>query len=193
MADEQIIPINIRANRRENEAVQMLASKLKASKSDVVRWCLPTPEIAAFFLNNKQLRPALSFRHVVTNGIRTYLQRTYEESTDAHFTRLRIPEEQRSAKGLQEGIARCLNEMQEHPEFPVAPWQVEQAEENVIFLGILYDAWLAAQAKEEPYSLLPVQTGMVGEDGKEHLDRPYWTVHWNGKPFYDPEQEQLQD
>jgi len=143
----------IRISDEQWESIHDLAAEVGMTAAQLLRDSVPDPAVLAWFVQNKQLDPSLTWHDVVTVAVRRYLNELYEKNLPAHLGRLGLKPETASVRAIAAARKRILTEMEKDAQCPCHD-QLEKAKEDSIYLGRLYEAWTKAKQGEKDYLLV---------------------------------------
>jgi hypothetical protein len=138
-------------------AITGLAGTFGVSAQEVIRRSLPEVAVSELFFRCKIFAPELRWDEVSDVGraaIREHLRSVYMAGLKEHLARLGVSLES-SADEVEAAKQRALGEMQADAAQPLDP-QIAKAQEDAIYLGILYDAWKRAQMSQPGYTIAQV-------------------------------------
>jgi hypothetical protein len=144
-------------------AITGLAGTFGVSAQEVMRRSLPDAAVSELFFRCRIFVPELRWDEVSDVGraaIREHLRCAYLAGFREHLARLGVTLES-SADEVEAARQRALDEMQADTTRPLDP-QIARAQEDSIYLGVLYDAWKRAQASQPGYTIAQVDTETVG-------------------------------
>jgi len=135
-------------------AVTGLAGTFGASAEEVIRRSLPDVAVSELFFRCKIFVPDLRWDAVSDVGraaIREHLRAAYMAGLQEHLARFGVSLES-SADEVEAAQKRALAELQADMDQPLEP-QIAKAQEDSIYLGVLYDAWKHAKAGTPGYTI----------------------------------------
>jgi hypothetical protein len=138
-------------------AITGLAGTFGVSAEEVIRRSLPDVAVSELFFRCKIFVPDLRWDEVADVGraaIREHLQTAYMAGLKEHLARLGVSLES-SADEVEAAQKRALDELQTDAAQPLEP-QIARAQEDSIYLGVLYDAWKRAKAGQPGYTITQV-------------------------------------
>jgi hypothetical protein len=131
-----------------------LAGTFGVSAEEVIRRSLPDEPVIGLFFQCKDYVPELRWDQVAEVGraaIREHLRRQYRQGLEAHLARLGVTLES-TADEVEAARRHALEEMQADTARAPQP-QLARAQEDAVYLGVLYDAWKRARAGEPGYTI----------------------------------------
>jgi hypothetical protein len=149
------------------------AGMLGISAADYVRRCALPPSVVDFYVQNQRLGLSLDWQATVLTAVRKFLQERFEENLPAHLARIGLTPETFSPKKADEAVKRILAELRADPQCPCDD-QMERAENDTVFLGLLYHAWQKAKSGEPGYAILNSTPGAPA-------DKARWVVYIHGQ------------
>jgi hypothetical protein len=160
-------------------ALTGLAGTFGVSAEEVIRRSLPDVAVSELFFRCKIFAPGLRWDAVADVGraaIREHLRTTYMAGLREHLARFGVSLES-SADQVEAAQKRALAELQVDTARPLEP-QIAKAQEDSIYLGILYEAWKRANAAEPGYTIarLDIKKESDGSDAGKA-----WAVLKDGK------------
>ena len=138
-------------------AVTGLAGTFGVSAQEVIRRSLPDVAVSELFFRCKIFAPDLRWDQVADVGreaIREHLRAAYMAGLKEHLARFDVSLES-SADEVEGAKKRALDELQADAAHPLEP-QIARAQEDSIYLGVLYQAWKGAQAGRPGYTITQV-------------------------------------
>jgi len=138
-------------------AVTGLAGTFGVSAQEVIRRSLPDVAVSELFFRCKIFTPDLRWDEVADVGraaICEHLRAAYMAGLKEHLARLDVSLES-SADEVAAAKKRALDELQADTATPLEP-QVARAQEDSVYLGVLYDAWKRAKAGQPGYTIAQV-------------------------------------
>lgn len=138
-------------------AITGLAGTFGVSTQDVIRCSLPDMAVSELFFRCKIFAPELRWDEVSDVGraaIREHLRAAYLAGLKEHLARLGVSLES-SADEVEAAQKRALDEMQADTTQPLDP-QIAKAQEDSVYLGLLYDAWKRAKTSQPGYTITQV-------------------------------------
>jgi len=138
-------------------AITGLAGTFGVSAQEVIRRSLPDVAVSELFFRCKIFVPDLHWDEVSDVGraaIREHLRAAYMAGLKEHLARLGASLES-SADEVEAAKRRALDELQADTAQPLEP-QIARAQEDSIYLGLLYDAWKRAKAGQPGYAIAQV-------------------------------------
>ena len=160
-------------------AVTGLAGTFGVSAEEVIRRSLPDVAVSELFFRCKIFTPELRWDEVADVGraaIREHLRAAYLAGLKEHLARFGVSLES-SADEVEAAQKRALDELQADAARPLDP-QVARAQEDSIYLGVLYEAWKQAKAGRPGYTI--AQVGVETTSEKPGADRA-WAVLNEGR------------
>jgi hypothetical protein len=136
-------------------ALTGLAGTFGVSAEEVIRRSLPDVAVSELFFRCKIFAPDLRWDAVADVGrtaIREHLRAAYMAGLREHLARFGVSLES-SADEVEAAQKRALAELQADTAQPLEP-QIAKAQEDSIYLGILYEAWKRANAGEPGYAIM---------------------------------------
>ncbi len=134
-----------------------LAGTFGVSAGEVIRRSLPDEPVITLFFQCKDYLPGLRWDQVAEVGraaIREHLRRQYRQGLEAHLARLGVTLES-TADEVEAARRHALEQMQADTARVPQP-QLARAQEDAVYLGVLYDAWKRARAGEPGYTIAQV-------------------------------------
>ena len=160
-------------------AVTGLAGTFGVSPEEAIRRSLPDVAVSELFFRCKIFVPDLRWDAVSDVGraaIREHLRAAYMAGLKEHLARLGVSLES-TADEVEAARKRALDELEADRVHPLDP-QIARAQEDSIYLGVLYESWKRAKAGEPGYTIAQV-------DIQTASDRPgadkAWAVLKDGK------------
>ncbi len=138
-------------------AVTGLAGTFGVSAQEVIRRSLPDVAVSELFFRCKIFAPELRWDEVSDVGraaIREHLRAAYLAGLKEHLARFGVSLES-SADEVEAAKKRVLDELQADAAQPLDP-QIARAQEDSIYLGVLYEAWKRAKAGQPGYAIAQV-------------------------------------
>ncbi len=138
-------------------AITGLAGTFGVSAQEVIRRSLPDVAASELFFRCKIFAPELRWDEVSDVGraaIREHLRTAYLAGLKEHLARLGVSLES-SADEVEAAKKRALDEMQADTTQPLEP-QIAKAQEDSVYLGILYEAWKRAKTSHPGYAIAQV-------------------------------------
>jgi len=135
-------------------AVTGLAGTFGVSAEEVIRRSLPDVAVSELFFRCKIFVPELRWDAVSDVGraaIREHLRAAYMAGLQEHLARFGVSLES-SADEVEAAQKRALAELQADTDQPLEP-QIAKAQEDSIYLGVLYEAWKRAKAGQPGYTI----------------------------------------
>jgi len=139
-------------------AITGLAGTFGVSAQEVIRRALPDVAASELFFRCKIFVPELRWDEVSDVGraaIRAHLRAAYLAGLKEHLARLGVSLEF-SADDVEAAKQRALGEMQADAAQPLDP-QIARAQEDSVYLGVLYDAWKRAKTSQPGYAIAQVE------------------------------------
>ncbi len=143
-------------------AVTGLAGTFGVSAEEVIRRSLPDVAVSELFFRCKIFAPELRWDEVADVGraaIREHLRAAYLAGLKEHLARFGVSLES-SADEVEAAKKRVLDELQADAAQPLDP-QIARAQEDSIYLGVLYEAWKRAKAGQPGYAIAQVDIETV--------------------------------
>jgi hypothetical protein len=143
-------------------AVTGLAGTFGVSAEEVIRRSLPDIAVSELFFRCKIFAPELRWDEVSDVGraaIREHLRAAYLAGLKEHLARFGVSLES-SADEVEAAKKRVLDELQADAAQPLDP-QIARAQEDSIYLGVLYEAWKRAKAGQPGYAIAQVDIETV--------------------------------
>jgi hypothetical protein len=161
------------------KALTALAGTFGVSAEQVIRRSLPDEAVIGLFFQCKDYVPGLRWDQVAEVGraaIRECLRTQYRKGLEEHLARLSVSLES-TAEEVEAARRRAFDEMRADPAHPLRD-QLVRAEEDSLYLGVLYDAWKRAKAGQPGYAIVEVDsagsTAVATAAGRKA--RPIWAV-----------------
>ena len=139
-------------------AITGLAGTFGVSAQEVIRRSLPEVAVSELFFRCKIFVPELRWDEVSDVGraaIREHLRAAYLAGLKEHLARFGVSLES-SADEVEAAKQRALDEMRADTTQPLDP-QIAKAQEDSIYLGVLYDAWKRARTSQPGYAIAQVE------------------------------------
>ncbi len=139
-------------------AVTGLAGTSGVSAQELIRQSLPDVAVSELFFRCKIFVPELRWDEVSDIGraaIREHLRSAYMAGLKEHLARFGVNLES-SADEVEAAKKRALDDLRADTTQPLGP-QIARAQEDSIYLGVLYDAWKRAKAGHPGYAIAQVE------------------------------------
>jgi hypothetical protein len=146
--------ISVRIEEEWLKALYGLAGTFDATPDEVIHRALPDVAVTRLFFQCKIYFPELHWDDVADVGreaIRKHLRAKYMEGIEQDLARFGMTMAS-SADDIQAAKKRALEELRADTERPLTI-QLAKAEEDSVYLGLLYEAWKQAQAGEPGYTI----------------------------------------
>ena len=159
----------------EIDDLKWFAAEFDTTVADVARAGLPSLGVMDMALTCRAHDPGLSWSEVAEVGnhaIREFLRERFTELTNQHFARLGVEPGAANVKNLEAAIADARNTLHSEENTPIDYRQLKQADEDVIYLGRLIEAYRNAKAGDLRYQFVNRSPGGTSSE---------WTLTHNGR------------
>ncbi len=148
------------------KGLSALAGTFGVSAEEVIRQSLPDDAVVGLFFQCKVYEPQLKWDEVAQAGraaIRERLRNVYMKGLQEHVARLGVRMDS-SAEEIEAAKKRIVEELTADAEKAPAV-QIAKAEEDSLYLGCLYEAWMHAKTGRPGYAIAEVEVqGALPDD-----------------------------